>query len=160
MLTANMFLMDVGQSLSATESDESRAGSNKLTLRYQALRDSKFKRICQIAKVLVYQWRLDSLYSVTLHEYLCLCCHPSHLIVTLHRCTFSYCFFLCHSFCCGHAVRAYSMSFTKTGFLSSVKLLLFLPSLPTPLLLEATLYADETLLMVFAVSWGILWFLI
>lgn len=97
----------------------------------------------------VYQWTLGSLYSVKNWWILSVCCHLFHLIITFPRCTFWYCSFLCHSFCCGHAVRAYSMSFTKTGFLSSVKPILFLPPLPSPLLLEATLYADEMLLMVF-----------
>lgn len=70
-------------------------------------------------------------------------------------------FFVCHSLCYGQAARAYSLSCTQKGFLSSVKLLVFLPPLLSLLILRATRYADKRLWWgFFAVSWAILWFLI
>ena len=69
---------------------------------------------------------------------------------------------LCQSLCCGHAVRAYSTSFSETGFPPSSSHFSFLSSSPaaaTPPWGRSVCRRDA-LDGFFAVSWGILWFLI
>lgn len=97
----------------------------------------------------------EPLADYVMYSYLRDCCHLSHLgCHFLPTCFLIAALFLCHSLCCGHAVKECGTSFTETGF-SSVRQPTPRPTpLPppppsSPLLVEPTQYADKTLLMFF-----------
>ena len=69
-------------------------------------------------------------------------------------------FTISHFSCWEHVVRAYRLSNIQTGCLSSVKFYIFLPSLWSPLLSKATVYAEKAFSMPFAVSWSVRCFVI
>ena len=83
---------------SAGVADESRAESDELTLRCPSKANIlKTLNLQFSVKSQTYHWKRDSFYFI-IYAYLWVCCHPSDLTVTFHRCVFCVLFlFVIHS---------------------------------------------------------------
>lgn len=141
---------------SAGVADESQAEYDKLTLRCSfKAKIHKTVNLEYSVKSPTYHWRRVFVFynlciSVSLLSSLWSHCHLSQICFL---CIVS----LCHSLCCGHAVRLYSTSFTETAFPPSSVFFLFLLSHCHSSLRPLCM---QTRQFWWFLSWGILWFLI
>lgn len=152
----DMLLMEVEQSLTKCSGDwwkwSWQADPQMCTKACMGLLIWKILSTSQNIQVPVYQWALDTSFSIISSVCLRVCCRLSHLGVTFHRCTFSCVFPLSITLLWTCWERVTACHFLRQAFFlpSSHSLSSFLPPLPSSLLLKATRYAEKTLLMVFS----------